>query len=117
MEWTYAPVIGATAVLSALLIVVWRITYAMADYLLLDFPEMDARRLLRSARSMMRGNKKRYLFLMLRFIPLYLLSILSLGITTAWTASYQRAASAAFYRDMISAAQRRTANAAAYAQE
>lgn len=90
-------------VLSFGALLVWRITFAMADYVLLDFPELGARRILCAARNMMRGNRLRYFLLMLRILPLHLLGIVSFGVTMLWTGSYQQAASAAFYKDLLSA--------------
>lgn len=90
-------------VLSFGALMVWKITFAMADFVLLDFPELGARRILHTARSMMRGSRLRYFLLMLRIVPLHLLGILSFGITMLWTGSYQQAASAAFYKDLLSA--------------
>ena len=98
---SWLPVIIIVTIVCFTAMFVWRFTYAMADFLLLDFPEMGARRILRAARSMMRGNRIRYLRLMLRILPLHLLTVFSFGLTAMWTGSYQRAAAAAFYRDLL----------------
>lgn len=101
---THVPLILVIGVLCFGARIFWQISFAMTDYLLLDFPEMGARRILYTARSMMRRNRMRFFLLMLRIVPLHLLGALCFGLTELWTGSYQRAASAAFYKDMISAA-------------
>ena len=98
---SYIPVITVVTVVCLAAMFAWRFTFAMADFLLLDFPEMDAGRILRAAKSMMRGSRVRYLRLMLRLLPLHLLTVFSFGLTAMWTGSYQRAAAAAFYRDLL----------------
>ena len=98
---SYLPLITVVTVVCLTAMFAWRFTFAMADFLLLDFPEMGAGRILRAARSMMRGNRLRYLRLMLRLLPLHLLTVFSFGLTAMWTGSYQRAAAAAFYRDLL----------------
>jgi len=98
---SYLPLITVVTVVCLTAMFAWRFTFAMADFLLLDFPEMGAGRILRAAKSMMRGSRVRYLRLMLRLLPLHLLTVFSFGLTAMWTGSYQRAAAAAFYRDLL----------------
>ena len=101
---SYLPLVILAVVMSLAALLVWRISFAMTNFLLLDFPELGAGRILHTARSMMRGNRLRYFFLMLRILPLHLLDFLSFGFSVLWTGSYQRAAMAAFYKDMITTA-------------
>ena len=78
----------------------FRIVFALCPYLFLDFPSLSARALLRGGAKMMRGHKARLFLLYLSFLPLYALSLLSLGIAGLWVMSYTEAAVAAFYRDL-----------------
>lgn len=78
-----------------------RIRYAMCTYLFLDFPDFDARKLLRGGTRLIRGHFARLFILYLSFLPLHLLSILSLGVAGLWVSSYSHAAEAAFYKDLM----------------
>ncbi len=78
-----------------------RIRYAMCPFLFLDFPDISAGKLLRGSTKLMRGHFVRLFRLYLSFIPLHLLSILSLGIAGLWVSSYSHAAEAAFYKDLM----------------
>ena len=83
----------------------WTLTFAMANYLLLDFPEMNSDRILRAARTMMRGNRMRLFRLYLRLLPLHLLGLFSLGIANVWASCCQYASVTAFYKDIMSGQQ------------
>ena len=82
----------------------WSLTFSMANFLLLDFPDMSAERILHAARTMMKGNRIRLLKLYIRLLPLHLLGIFSFGIANIWTSCCQYACVAAFYKDMMNAA-------------
>ncbi len=86
------PVIAAVMVL---------VNYGIACFVLLDYPDLSAREVLRASQRMMRGHGGRYLRLQLSFLPLYLLSALSFGMASFWVMSYHYAANAAFYRDIV----------------
>lgn len=79
----------------------WTLTYAMTNFLLLDFPDTEAGQILRASRSMMRGNRLRLLLLMLRLLPMHLLGIFSLGLANIYAGCCQHACAAAFYKDMM----------------
>ena len=78
-----------------------RLRYILAYYLILDFPEMKADELIRGSVKLLRGHALRLLKLYLSFLPLYLLSFLSLGVAGLWVSSYSHAAEAAFYKDLM----------------
>lgn len=96
------PVVAALAVFCMAGYMYWSLTFAMADYLLLDFPEMSADRIIKASRSMMHGNRIRLLKLYIRLLPLHLLGLFSFGIANIWTACCQYASVTAFYKDMMS---------------
>ena len=85
----------------------FRIVFALCPYLLLDFPSLSARALVRGGARMIRGHKIRLFRLYLSFLPQYVLTLLSLGIAGLWVMSYTEAAAAAFYRDLAAALGRR----------
>lgn len=92
------------SLLFLLIVSIWvDLTYALVWYILLDYPEMGWREVLARSRTMMKGNKRVLLYMSLSFLPLYLVSVVSLGIAGLWVKAYQRAANAAFYRGLVNA--------------
>ena len=79
----------------------WSTTFAMADYLFLDFPDAEAWKILRISRRMMQGNRIRLILLILRLIPMHLLGVFSFGLANIWAGCCQHACTAAFYKDMM----------------
>ena len=96
----YMPVVLLIG-LGMLLHFLFSVLYGISSFLILDFPEMGPMENLRRTRQLMRGNFGRLLRLYLSFIPLYLLSGLSMGITAPWVSAYQQASMAAFYKDLM----------------
>lgn len=78
-----------------------RIRYAVCTYLFLDFPGYTAGELIRGNSRLMKGHLGRLFGLYISFIPLYFLSLLSLGVAGLWVSSYSHAAEAAFYKDLM----------------
>lgn len=93
-------VLGAACLISYLM---WTLTFSMANFLLLDFPDEDAHRILRASFHMMQGNKFRLFMLYLRLLPLHLLGLFSFGLANIWTGCCHHACTAAFYKDMMTA--------------
>lgn len=102
---TLIPAAAALAVFCLAGYMYWNLTFAMANFLLLDFPEMNSDRILRAARTMMHGNRIRLFRLYLRLLPLHLLGLFSLGLANIWASCCQQASVTAFYKDMMSAQQ------------
>lgn len=88
------------------LVVYVKILYSQVFFVMLDFPEMTARECLQQSRRLMKGNKGRYLYLMLSFIPLTILGVLSCGIGLFYVYPYQEQTYANFYLDLIAQKQR-----------
>ncbi|MDO5132914.1 MAG: DUF975 family protein, partial [Eubacteriales bacterium] len=96
------PLLTAAGLVSLTAYAAWTTTYSMVNFLMLDFPQADAGRILRTSRSMMRGSRIRLLLLYLRVLPLHLLGLFSFGLANLWAGSCRHACAAAFYRDMMS---------------
>lgn len=77
-----------------------RILYSQVFYIMLDFPEMDALECLRRSRRLMKGNKLRYLYVMLSFIPMTILGVCSFGIGLFYVYPYREQTYANFYLDL-----------------
>lgn len=82
-----------------------KILYSQVFYVMLDFPDMDAMECLRQSRRLMKGNKLRYLYVMLSFIPMTLLGICSFGIGLFYVYPYREQTYANFYLDLVSGKQ------------
>lgn len=95
------PVLLITCAVCIAAYIAWSLTYAMVNYLLLDFPEMESGKILRAARTMMRGNRIRLFLLLFRLVPMHLLGIFSFGVANLYAGSCQHACSAAFYKDIM----------------
>ena len=75
--------------------------YNQAYFILLDFPNYDAKKALVFSRKLMKGNKGRLIYLLVSFIPLSFLGILSCGIGFLWIIPYMQTTLAQFYLDLI----------------
>lgn len=99
------PLIAATvlSIIPAIGVSIWmELEFSMSYYLLVDFPDYELKELLRTSRSLMKENRGRLLYLMVSFLPLYLLGFLSFGIGNLWVSSYFRMSLTEFYMDLIS---------------
>lgn len=94
LVWILAAAGGAADIYFSL-------TYSQSLYILLDFPDMSAMDVLKKSRTMMRGRKKNLLYIACSFLPLWLLSVLSLGIAGLWVFAYTQSTDAAFYRKIM----------------
>ena len=70
-------------------------------YLVLDFPQYTARKILNSSSLIMKGKMLKYIGLELSFVPLMLLSVFSLGIGILFIYPYYQMALTEFYLDII----------------
>lgn len=77
-----------------------RLRYALCPFLFLDFPRLSAKALIRGGARMLNGHKGRLFKLYLSFLPVHILTVLSLGVAGLWVSSYSHAAEAAFYKDL-----------------
>lgn len=75
--------------------------FGLANYLLLDNPEMGAMEAMKESLKLMKGNKRRYLHLYLSFLPLAFVSVFTCYIGFLWLTPYIRTTMAAFYRDIM----------------
>ncbi|MBR4755661.1 MAG: DUF975 family protein [Bacteroidales bacterium] len=76
------------------------LSYAMTNYILVDYPELSANRAIDLSREMMRGHKYDLFYLYLGFAGWYLLSILTLGIGYFWFIPYVQTAQSSFYYEV-----------------
>lgn len=74
--------------------------FVMTYYLLADDLELGGIDALKTSMRMMKGNMGKYLLLQLSFVPLLLLSVLTLYIGLLWLIPYMQMTSVMFYRDL-----------------
>lgn len=86
-------------------------SYAMTPYILVDRPELSVRDAIRLSGRMMSGRKLDLFCLHLSFIGWMLLCILTLGIGILFLSPYMMTAQAAFYQDVRSDYEMKTAEA------
>lgn len=90
----------ACSVAGAIVTIVLSLRYALAGYILADYPNLSAIDALRNSGNLMRGNKWRLFCLQLSFIGWLILSVLSCGIGLLWSIPYMNNATAAFYDEV-----------------
>lgn len=73
-----------------------------AFYMILDFPNWSATTILKKSFEVMNGNKLRLFLLYVSFLPSFLLSIFTCGITLIWVIPYMNMALTNFYLDIMS---------------
>lgn len=106
---SYLPVAAGIALVCLIAYTIWSLTFSMSNYLLLDFPGMDAKKILRASSNMMRGNRLRLFMLYLRILPLHLIGLFSFGIANIWVECCQQACITAFYKDLMTVRQHSSA--------
>lgn len=77
------------------------VCYSMTSYLLLDDQQLHPIEALKMSNRLMKGHKKRYIFLTISFIGHLLLSILTLFILLPRTLTYVTFARTYFYADLV----------------
>ncbi len=95
----YASVSFAVLALAASLYM--HLTYGIAFFMKLDFPTYSAGRILHLSREKMTGHRSRLFALDLRFIPMMILCILSMGIGMAWVYPILTEAHALFFLNLM----------------
>lgn len=77
--------------------------FSQVYYLLLDFPDYSAMKLLKMSWKLMKGNVGRLLYIQVSFIPLTLAGLLSFGIGLLFVQPYQNMTYTLFYLDLMQA--------------
>lgn len=77
------------------------ILFSQVFYLMLDFPDYSASKLLKMSIQLIKGSRARLFYIKLSFVPLFLLSVFSCGIALLWIQPYMQATYANFYLDLV----------------
>jgi uncharacterized membrane protein len=96
-------VVAFSALICAAIVIMTMLslTYSQAFYLMYDFPQYSVKQLMHTSRIIMSGNKGRFFYLCVSFIPLILLSMLSFGIGLLWLFPYMCATQTEFFLDIM----------------
>lgn len=109
--FSYWPNAVCARILTKIYILLWSLlfvipgivasfSYAMADYILAEHPELSASDAISWSKQMMEGNRWRLFCLELSFIGWNILCAFTLGIGNFFLIPYKQAAVAAFYREV-----------------
>lgn len=94
-----SPALIAGVLISLIFIAIFTLNYPMVFYFLSDYPQMKVSHAFRECRLLMKGNKKRLLYIILSFAGWNLLAICSFGIAFLWISPYQTQTLITFYLD------------------
>ena len=87
--------------LSVFLSAILTMWFSLSIYLLIDRQELSALESLKQHAALMRGRKRRYLYLRVSFAGMYLLGILSCFLGFLWILPYQETSLVCFYLDTV----------------
>lgn len=76
------------------------LNFAPVYFMLVDMPNLSAKKTLKMSMWLMKGSRLRLLGLELSFLPLQFISLLTFGIGNLWVTPYMNTASAEFYLDL-----------------
>lgn len=75
--------------------------YNQVFFIMLDFPNYDAKKALAFSRELMKGNKGRFIYLTVSFIPIFFLGMLTCCVGYLWIIPYMQATLTQFYLDLV----------------
>lgn len=101
MNTVYMLLASICTVICSVILVIFSLTFSQVYFLLMDFPEYTVRELLDSSVKIMKGNRGRLFYIYVSFIPLILLSLLSIGIAMLWVVPYIQGTVTNFYLDTM----------------
>lgn len=96
---TSVTVLLLTSLLSLVLTVVFTLNYNFVFYLLLDEPQMKVCTAFKKCQLLMKGNKKRLLYILFSFVGWSALILCSFGIAALWLSPYMTQILVTFYLD------------------
>lgn len=100
-NYYFALLIAASAVFMLIKGTLISLDYSQALYLILDYPEYSVGRLLSESKSLMKGHRGSYFYLLVSFIGIFFLSIMTFGIATLWIYPYFTATKTGYYLELV----------------
>ncbi len=99
-NYYFALLVGAGAVFMIIGCTFVQLDYSQVFYLILDNPDMSARTLLSKSKTLMKGHRGSYFYLLISFIGIYLLSAMTFGIGMLWIYPYVTATKTGYYLEL-----------------
>lgn len=100
---TEIGVLFAALLAGTILYTIIYLSFSQTYFLFLDFPKLSAGQLIKKSFVIMKGHKLRFLLLELSFLPLILLSLLTLGIGDLFLTPYMQMTYTFFFLNLMQA--------------
>lgn len=100
-DMTYIFITIPVMLIAVVVYFYFSLLFSTVFYLLLDYPTYSAGEILKLAPKVIKGHKRRLLYMELSFLPLTLLSILTCGIGILWVNTYRNMTMTNFYLDLM----------------
>jgi len=88
-------------IIGTLIAVYFSLCFSQVFYLLLDFPDYSVKQILSLSKQVMKGQKGRFFYLLVSFLPLYLLGLISCCVAYLWIVPYVNQTTTNFYLDLM----------------
>lgn len=85
---------------STLIVMYFHLCFALVYYLVLDYPQLNVGEAFGKSQALMHGHRFSLLYICVSFIPLYMLSLLTLGIGNLFIGPYRKMTLTEFYLDI-----------------
>lgn len=95
------PLASALLVGGMVIACIQLLSLSQCYYIALDFPDYHFRQVCAMSRRVMKGQRARLFYLYVSFLPLSLLSVLSLGLGLLWLYPYMQCTLTHFYFDLM----------------
>lgn len=92
-------IVGIGMILTVILGFLFVLNYQMVFFILLEQPQMKVLSAFKESRLLMKGNKKRLLYILLSFLGWDALILCSFGIASLWVSPYQNQTLTTFFLD------------------
>lgn len=103
--------LGFVIILAVLIVVCYMLLrYSLVYFILLDFPQYTVSQIFHMSQLLMKGNMARLLYLLVSFLPLYLLSAFSCFIANFWISPYLYVTFGNFYCNLVKVAASKQTN-------
>lgn len=91
----------ALILLGAIIYAVISLNFFPCVYMIHDFPDLSFKKIVKFGIRKMKGNRLKYLYMDLSFLPLLLAGILSFGVGLLWVIPYMNTAKAHLYLEIM----------------
>ena len=84
-----------------IVLLIVKMLFSQTHFIMLDYQDMSVGQIIKYNFKIMKGSYGRYLYMMLSFIPWYLCSFLTCGLSYIWTHPYIYSTYTNFYLDLV----------------